>query len=91
MKTKENIINKPETGKKNQEKKFLILHNDDVHSFDFVIDSLVNICNHDAVQAEQCAYIIHHKGKCDVKKGTYSYLKSKKDKLIEKGLKVTID
>ena len=45
----------------------LILWNDDVNNFDDVIDSLVDICGHDYLQAEQCATIAHHKGKCNVK------------------------
>lgn len=52
------------TGQKN----FLVLHNDDFHTFDFVIETLVNVCEMDEIQAEQCTYLIHYKGKCDVKK-----------------------
>lgn len=48
----------------------LILFNDDYNTFDFVIDCLISICDHDATQAEQCAYIVHHNGKCLVKKGS---------------------
>jgi ATP-dependent Clp protease adaptor protein ClpS len=69
----------------------LMLHNDDVNTFDFVIASLMDICHHELHQAEQCAYIVHHKGKCDVKNGTYDELRSMKDKLTSKGLSVTID
>ncbi len=69
---------------------FLTLHNDDVHSFDFVIDSLIDICEHDLVQAEQCAYIVHYKGKCDIKKGAINSLQVMKSKLIDKGLLATI-
>ena len=69
----------------------LILHNDDVHTFDYVIESLIDICHHDILQAEQCAYIVHHNGKCDVKNGTYDELHPMKDKLTSKGLSVTID
>ena len=69
----------------------LILHNDDIHTFDYVIVSLVDICHHEIHQAEQCAYIVHHKGKCDVKKGTYDELHPMKDKLTDKGLSATID
>jgi ATP-dependent Clp protease adaptor protein ClpS len=74
-----------------QEENFLVLHNDDVHTFDFVIDSLVDICEHNTVQAEQCTFIIHYKGKCDVKKGSFKFLKPLKDCLIERGLNATID
>ena len=74
-----------------QEDNNLILHNDDIHTFDFVIESLVDICEHNTVQAEQCTFIIHYKGKCDVKKGSFEFLKPMKDGLIERGLNATID
>jgi len=70
---------------------FLILHNDDVHTFDYVIETLMDVCEHDMVQAEQCAYIVHYKGKCDVKKGPQDHLLPMKSKLIDKGLLATID
>jgi ATP-dependent Clp protease adaptor protein ClpS len=73
------------------EENWLILHNDDIHSFDYVIDCLIDICEHNTVQAEQCTFIIHYKGKCDVKKGSYEFLKPMKDGLIERGLNATID
>ena len=52
----------------------IILFNDDVNTFDHVIETLVSVCNHTYEQAEQCAYIVHFSGKCTVKKGKYSYL-----------------
>ncbi len=70
---------------------FLTLHNDDIHTFDYVIETLVDVCEHDVIQAEQCAYIVHYKGRCDVKKGSVSHLKPIKDKLTDKGLVATID
>ena len=73
------------------EGRFLILHNDDVHSFDYVIESLVEVCDMEIIQAEQCTYLVHYKGKCDVKKGSYVILKTFKEGLIERGLNVTID
>lgn len=74
-----------------EENKNLILHNDDVNTFDYVIEILMKVCEHNEVQAEQCAHIVHYKGKCDVKKGSYDFLKSRKDELINKGLNATID
>ena len=74
-----------------QEENSLILHNDDVHTFDYVIESLIDVCEHSTVQAEQCTFIIHYKGKCDVKKGSFDFLKPMKDCLIERGLNATID
>ena len=79
------------SGGENSTSRFLILHNDDVNTFDFVIESLIDICNHDAVQAEQCAYITHHRGKCDIKKGTYNVLDIMRKALLDRGLQVTID
>lgn len=70
---------------------FLTLHNDDIHSFDYVIETLVNVCEHDVLQAEQCAFIVHYKGKCDVKKGPLNDLQPLKKKLIDKGLLATIE
>lgn len=70
---------------------FLTLHNDDIHTFDYVIDTLVDVCDHDVLQAEQCAYIVHYKGRCDVKKGTISNLQPIKTKLLDKGLLATIE
>jgi ATP-dependent Clp protease adaptor protein ClpS len=73
------------------EGRFLILHNDDVHSFDYVIDSLIEVCEMEITQAEQCTYLVHYKGKCDVKKGSFGLLKPFKEGLIERGLNATID
>jgi ATP-dependent Clp protease adaptor protein ClpS len=71
--------------------RFLILHNDEVHTFDYVIDTLVDVCEMDEIQAEQCTFLVHYKGKCDVKKGGFTYLKPFKEALLEKGLQATID
>ncbi len=71
--------------------RFLVLHNDDYHTFDYVIEALMQICDHDLLQAEQCTQLIHFKGKCDVKKGSFSYLRPMKNALIQKDLKATID
>jgi ATP-dependent Clp protease adaptor protein ClpS len=73
------------------ENRFLILHNDEVHSFDFVIETLIKVCEMDTIQAEQCTYLVHYKGKCDIKKGTFDFLKPYKQALIDKGLEATID
>lgn len=82
-----NIKNSPSSGKDY----ILILHNDDVHDFDYVIESLIEICDHDTVQAEQCTYLVHYKGSCDIKKGKYDYLKLMYDQLAEKGLTVSLN
>lgn len=69
----------------------LIVWNDDVNTFDWVIESLVDVCNHEPIQAEQCALIIHHKGKCGVKRGSFEELRPKAEALIDRGIQATID
>jgi ATP-dependent Clp protease adaptor protein ClpS len=64
----------------------IILHNDDVNTFDFVIDSLIDVCDHTLEQAEQCTILVHYKGKCAVKTGEYEELKPKCSKLQQLGL-----
>lgn len=70
---------------------YLTLHNDNYNAFDYVVKCLVDICEHDALQAEQCTLIAHHKGKCTVKNGNLSTLKELKDELTRRGLSATID
>ena len=69
----------------------LIVHNDDVNTFDWVIESLVEICRHSYEQAEQCAYIIHFNGKYAVKTGSQTELKPMKDALIDRQINATIE
>lgn len=76
---------------KAEELRLIILHNDEVNTFDHVIDSLIMVCSHNSIQAEQCAFITHHKGKCDVKYGTYLELAPMRTALLDRGLQVTID
>ena len=64
----------------------LVLHNDDIHTFDYVIDSLIEVCGHTAEQAEQCTILVHFKGKCTVKTGSMDVLKPMHDKLISREL-----
>ncbi|MGC9331525.1 MAG: ATP-dependent Clp protease adaptor ClpS [Bacteroidales bacterium] len=90
-KTREHIKSSKNRNHKADNYKSMVLYNDDVNSFDFVIDSLVEVCKHDHTQAEQCAYITHFKGKCDVKTGKYDDLKPMKDALIVRGLTVKIE
>lgn len=73
------------------ENNFLILHNDEIHSFEYVINALIDICEHEYEQATQCTIITHYNGKCDVKKGGFNELKPMKDALIERQLNATID
>jgi ATP-dependent Clp protease adaptor protein ClpS len=69
----------------------LIVYNDDFNTFDFVIESLIKVCKHDPVQAEQCTFLIHYKGKCSVKRGTYEQLEPMCTALLERGITAEIE
>ncbi|PQJ20645.1 ATP-dependent Clp protease adaptor ClpS [Tenacibaculum sp. SG-28] len=68
----------------------IILYNDDVNTFDYVIDSLIQVCEHTPEQAEQCTVLVHYKGKCAVKTGAYKELEPKCTKLLNLGLSAEI-
>ncbi len=68
----------------------LILYNDDENTFEFVIESLIAVCKHEQIQAEQCTYLVHYSGKCVVKSDSFSNLKPMKDALIDRGLSAVI-
>ncbi len=68
----------------------LVLFNDDFNTFDFVIDTLIEVCEHDSVQAEQCTLLVHYKGKCGVKSGPYSELKPIYNEMLNRTLTVEI-
>ncbi len=68
----------------------LIVWNDEVNTFDHVIDSLVEVCEHSPEQAEQCAMIIHYKGKYAVKSGSFDALRPQCEALIDRGIGATI-
>ena len=72
------------------ENKNLVVFNDDVNTFDHVIDALIKVCSHDMVQAEQCTWIIHHNGKCAVKKGDFEKLESMCTALLDRGINAEI-
>lgn len=69
----------------------LIVWNDDVNSFEWVIETLMDICKHSYEQAEQCAYIIHFKGKYAVKHGSYDDLKPMCHAITERGVSATLE
>lgn len=69
----------------------LILYNDDYNTFDHVINCLVRICKHTPEAAEQCAYIVHYRGKCAVKHGSYEELEPRCTALLDQGLSATIE
>ncbi len=66
--------------------KDLMVFNDDVNTFDHVINTLIRVCNHSAEQAEQCAMIIHYRGKCSVKKGEFKFLKPMQEAICDAGI-----
>ena len=68
----------------------LVLFNDDVNTFDHVINTLIRVCEHSPEQAEQCSLIVHHNGKCTVKTGEYDDLKPRCSALLEAGLSAEI-
>ncbi len=68
----------------------IVLFNDDVNTFDHVIETLMIVCEHTAEQAEQCAILVHYKGKCTVKTGSFEELKPKCSLLLEAGLSAEI-
>ncbi len=68
----------------------IILYNDDVNTFEHVIATLIYACEHTPEQAEQCSLIVHYKGKCTVKSGSFDDLKPQCSKLLEAGLSAEI-
>lgn len=68
----------------------LVVFNDDVNTFDHVINTLMRVCSHTLEQAEQCTLIIHHKGKCNVKKGPFDFLAPMRDAICEVGIDARI-
>ncbi|WP_010252099.1 ATP-dependent Clp protease adaptor ClpS [Myroides injenensis] len=68
----------------------IILYNDDVNTFDHVIDTLVRVCDHTSEQAEQCALLVHYTGKCTVKTGEFKKLKPQCLQLLDAGLSAEI-
>ncbi len=69
----------------------LVVHNDEVNTFDWVIESLVKICRHTMEQAEQCAYIIHFSGKYAVKQGAQRELNTMRRGLVDRGINATVE
>ncbi len=70
--------------------KSLILYNDEVNTFDFVISTLIEVCEHEPLQAENCAWITHYRGKCNVKKGPLDDLKPRYNEMTNRMLTVEI-
>ncbi len=89
--TKERTIEKVEVVELVTDVYELVLYNDDINEFDYVINCLINICELEIIQAEQITLIVHEKGKCGVISGTLSELKPKYEQLTNKGLTVSIE
>jgi len=85
-KLSEDLLLEEETVKQNE----IVLFNDEVNTFDHVIDTLVDVCDHTPEQAEQCSLIVHYKGKCTVKTGHYDDLEPRCSKLLLAGLSAEI-
>lgn len=75
----------------NKHHAILVLHNDDINTFDYVMEALVEVCDHSLTQAEQCATITHYKGRCEVRSGTIKEMKELRYQLISRGLKASVD
>ncbi|HLU87803.1 MAG TPA: ATP-dependent Clp protease adaptor ClpS [Taishania sp.] len=73
------------------EQKDLVVYNDDVNTFDHVIESLIKVCKHDVIQAEQCTTIIHYNGKCKVKHGSFEKLEPMCTALLDRGISAVIE
>ncbi|MCF8715660.1 ATP-dependent Clp protease adaptor ClpS [Joostella atrarenae] len=85
-KISEELLLEEEVLKQNE----IVLYNDEVNTFDYVIEMLVDTCEHTPEQAEQCSIIVHYKGKCTVKTGEYDDLKPRCTKLLRAGLNAEI-
>jgi ATP-dependent Clp protease adaptor protein ClpS len=72
------------------ETKDLVVFNDDFNTFEHVIDTLIRVCKHTAEQAEQCTWLIHHKGKCAVKTGSFEELDPMREAICEEGIDAKI-
>lgn len=68
----------------------LVIYNDDFNTFEHVINTLIQVCGHDVLQAEQCTLIIHYNGKCSVKKGEYKELRPLCENILERGITAKI-
>ena len=86
MSTKEKIQEEVDVLEKEVNQHEIVLHNDDVNTFDFVMDALIDICEHSLEQAEQCTILVHYKGKCTVKTGELKDLERRCSKLLSLGL-----
>ena len=90
MSSKEKLLEQLLVDEENLSQSQIVLFNDDVNTFEHVIETLIAVCDHSPVQAEQCSLIVHYKGKCTVKTGDYKDLKPRCTSLLEAGLSAEI-
>lgn len=90
MSTKEKIQEEVDVLEQEANLNEIVLFNDEVNTFDFVIDALIEVCEHTIEQAEQCTMLVHYKGKCTVKTGEYKDLEPRCTKLLSRGLSAEI-
>ncbi|HBY66527.1 MAG: hypothetical protein CMC07_05900 [Flavobacteriaceae bacterium] len=90
MSTKERLQEDLLVAEQEDKENQIVLFNDDVNTFDHVINMLIYACDHTPEQAEQCSIIVHYKGKCTVKSGSYDDLEPRCTKLLEAGLSAEI-
>lgn len=90
MSTKEQVLEEVKIEELLGNNHVIILFNDDVNTFDHVIDTLVRVCKHGPLQAEQCAMLVHYKGKCEVKTGDLKDLVPMCSALLDAGLSAEI-
>lgn len=90
MSTKEKKQEEVDVAEKEANEHQIVLYNDDVNTFDHVINMLIHACDHSPEQAEQCSIIVHYKGKCTVKTGSYEDLKPRCTKLLQADLNAEI-
>jgi ATP-dependent Clp protease adaptor protein ClpS len=90
MSTKEKIKEEAGTSVEEGHLNEIVLFNDEVNTFDHVIETLVDVCKHSYEQAEQCSLLVHYKGKCTVKTGVYEELEPQCTQLLKAGLSAEI-
>ena len=90
MSVKEEVLEEVDVKEKLTDSHEIIVYNDEVNTFDHVIETLIKTCDHDALQAEQCTLLIHYKGKCSVKSGDYDDLKPRCKEILRAGISAEI-
>jgi ATP-dependent Clp protease adaptor protein ClpS len=88
--TETEVLEQVETVEQVVGNKDLIVYNDDFNTFDHVIDSLIKVCEHKPIQAEQCTWLVHYKGKCQVKTGDFETLEPMCTALLDRGITAKI-